>query len=157
MQGHNAHAERPCNLALQLSLPRQIFCLRKESRDFCRKMFSLLGHKVDARQRTAEVYNIALLTCAFSGEPSTWVTHDAAERCNRNYWAFLQRSCDIADAVDEGLHHRTDSTILQRDDRDWPGTMGKIDRQYAEREVLGWVKTQHGPRQQSNKTTGAKQ
>jgi ABC-type uncharacterized transport system substrate-binding protein len=32
--------------------------------------------------------------------------------------AFLQRPRDIADAVDEGLHHRTDSSILQCDDRD---------------------------------------
>jgi hypothetical protein len=51
--------------------------------------------------------------------------------------AVLQRPRDIADAVDEDLHHRTDSSILQRDDRDWPATMGKIDRQYAEGVLLG--------------------
>ena len=69
MQGHNAHAERPCNLALQASLPRQIFCLRKKRRDFCWKMFPLLAQKSTPPQPTAEVYvyNIALLTCAFPG------------------------------------------------------------------------------------------
>ena len=87
-------------------------------------------------------------------------TRRGSERPRTLQWkllAFLQRPRDIADAVDEGLHHRSDSPILQRDYRDWPGKTEKIDRQYAEREVLGWGKTQHGARQQSNKTIGGEQ
>ena len=92
---------------------------------------------------------------------SVWPRRRSASPCRRMLqWkllAFLQRPRDIADAVDEGLHHRTDSSILQLDDRDWPGTRGKIDRQYAERGVHGWGKTHHGARQHSNKTTGGEQ
>jgi hypothetical protein len=52
------------------------------------------------------------------------------------YFGLRQRPRGVADVVDEGSDQRTHSSILQRHDRDWPGTKGKIDRQYLEREVL---------------------
>jgi hypothetical protein len=45
MQGHDAHAERARNLALQLSLRRQMICSRELGRDFCLRMLGLWHHR----------------------------------------------------------------------------------------------------------------
>jgi len=74
------------------------------------------------------------------------------ERLPPNF-VLRQRPRGVADGVDEGLDQRTHSSILQRHDRDRPGTKGKIDRQYLEREVLA-CEMQHGTRLYCNKSTG---
>src|SRR5262245_48763099 len=45
MQGHDAHAERARDLALQLSLSRQIICFRELGDNFRLRVLSLFRHQ----------------------------------------------------------------------------------------------------------------
>src|SRR5262245_35179598 len=53
-----------------------------------------------------------------------------------------QHSRHLTSAFDEVLHHRTDRSILERDDCNWPRANRKIYRQYFEREPVD-VESEH--------------
>jgi hypothetical protein len=59
---------------------------------------------------------------------------------------LAQRPRHVADAVYEGLHHRADRSVLQRNDRDLEEPSDKINRQYFERELVD-IESQDGTRQ----------